>query len=128
MGPCEQQLNPSDIWVSVVTSSCIFFLTQHHESIGVRLCGGITILPTFYAQLLSFLAAQFWRLLFLRTCQGNLGEPWNHHSFFFLLDIMPLISRCRSMEMQDPYVLIATMSVRVMFTKIKLNLFDDRGW
>lgn len=59
------------------------FFTQHCESIGVRLCGGITILPTFYAQLLGFLAAQFWRSLFLRTCQGNLGEPWNHPSLSY---------------------------------------------
>lgn len=41
---------------------------------------------------------------------------------------MPFISRCRSMAMQDPYMLTATMSARVMFTKIKSNLFDDRVW
>ena len=37
----------SDIWVPVVTSSCIVY--PFRESRGVRLCGGITILPIFYA-------------------------------------------------------------------------------
>lgn len=31
------------------------------------------------------------------------------------------------MEMQGHCTLIATMSVRMVFTKIELNLFDDRG-